>query len=142
MELGTDELFAQLIQTTQPKYSLTAEYQGNCLFDPSRNGGFGSGGGGAGPTAGGDSSGGEGGSPLVLQDSIGPYDYAVLAADTKQPMLDWLSQNGYYIPAGTDDVVDRYIHSGRLFPGPQAAEGQRRRATSSRWWSSTRATCP
>ena len=41
MTLGTDELFAQLINTTQPKYVLDAEYRGSCPFDPARGGGFG-----------------------------------------------------------------------------------------------------
>ncbi len=114
MELGVDELFAQLIVTTQPKYVLIPEYRGDCSFDPSRGGG--------GPgLAGATDSDGEGalpddpGSPLVLEDSVGPYDYAVLRADSKQPMLDWLAQNGYFIPAGTDDVIDPYINPGAYF---------------------------
>src|SRR4051812_10293852 len=98
LELGTDELFTQLLATTQPKYKLNRVYEGNCSFDPSRFGGGGS------PTAAGNSggggSGGEGdqapGSPLVYQDSVGPYDYAVLKADTKDDMLKWLADNRYF----------------------------------------------
>lgn len=114
MTLGSDELFAQLIATTQPKYVLDAEYRGDCAFDPSNfPGGFG-----GSPTS--DSSDGEGGdadggSPLVLEDSIGPYDYAILKADSKQPMLDWLNTNGYFIPVGTEDVVGPYIRPGAFF---------------------------
>lgn len=114
LEVGTDELFAQLIATTQPKYSLTPVYHGNCLFDPNRGGGFG----GSPDSAGGDSdAGGEGGggSVLVVQDSVGPYDYAVLQADSKQPMLDWLNENGFFVPVGTDDAVDPYINPGAYF---------------------------
>jgi hypothetical protein len=88
MELGTDELFAQLIAQTQPTYRLDREYRGDCPFDPFR----GNGGGGF-PSPSNDSAGegdGQGGSPLVLRDTVGPYDYAVLRADEKQPMLDWL----------------------------------------------------
>jgi MYXO-CTERM domain-containing protein len=112
MELGTDELFAQLIATTQPKYRLDREYRGDCPFDPFRNGGgFGS------PSSDSAGEGGddEGANPLVLRDSIGPYDYAVLRADEKQPMLDWLSDNGFFVPAGTDDVVGPYIQPGAYF---------------------------
>ena len=114
LEVGTDELFAQLIQTTQPKYQLTAEYRGDCWFDPSR-GGFGGGAGGdpSAPTDDGESGGG--GNPLVLQDSVGPYDYAVLRADSKQPMLDWLEENRFFVPASTDEVVDPYIRPGAYF---------------------------
>lgn len=114
MELGTDELFAQLIATTQPKFVLDREYRGDCPFDPNR-GGFGgsdSADGDPSPPAG---EGGGGGNPLVLQDSIGPYDYAVLRADSKDEMLAWLTDNGYFIPVGTEDVVDAYIQPGAYF---------------------------
>lgn len=115
--IGSDELFVQLISTTQPVYRLQAEYNGNCPFDPSRNGGLG--GGSAGPASdsdeGGGGGGGEGYDPLVIRDSVGPYDYAVLRADQKQPMLDWLDQNGFFVPAGTDGVVDAYIRPGAYF---------------------------
>jgi hypothetical protein len=116
LELGTDELFTQLLATTQPKYKLTRVYDGNCSFDPSRGFGLGgtpsaNGGGGSGGQGGGDTP----GSPLVYQDSIGPYDYAVLKADTKDAMLQWLSDNRYFVPAGTDDAIGPYIRPGSFF---------------------------
>ena len=37
LELGSDELFVQLTNTTQPKYKLNRVYEGDCGFDPSRN---------------------------------------------------------------------------------------------------------
>jgi hypothetical protein len=113
LELGTDELFAQLINTTQPKYRLDREYQGNCPFDPNNPGGFG-GGAPSDSEADGDDR-GDGQGVLVLEDSIGPYDYAVLRADAKQPMLDWLNENRYFVPAGTDDAVTAYIRPGAYF---------------------------
>jgi hypothetical protein len=117
LELGTDELFAQLLATTQPKYKVNRIYDGNCSFDPSR------GGGGLGtPTAAGSGgstdhggNGDPGGGPLVFQDSVGPYDYAVLKADTKDPMLQWLADNHYFVPAGTDDAIAPYINPGSYF---------------------------
>ncbi len=114
MTLGTDELFAQLVAQTQPTYRLDREYRGDCPFDPFRSGGFGGG------SPSNDSSGEAGsqdggGSPLVLRDTVGPYDFAVLRADEKQPMLDWLSDNGFFVPAGTDDVVGPYIQPGAYF---------------------------
>ncbi len=118
LQLGTDELFTQLLATTQPKYKIDRVYEGNCSFDPSR-GGFGLGGtptaNGAGGGAGGQGGGDTGGSPLVYQDSVGPYDYAVLKADTKDAMLQWLSDNRYFVPAGTDDAVGPYIRPGSFF---------------------------
>src|SRR5439155_17747914 len=55
LELGTDELFNQLIVQTQPKYKLNRVYEGNCSFDPSRFGGFQNS---AAPSAGGTTGGG------------------------------------------------------------------------------------
>jgi hypothetical protein len=117
LQLGTDELFNQLIAQTQPKYKVNRVYEGNCSFDPSRSGGFNNS---AAPTAGGSTGGGgqgdiSGQSPLVIQDSIGPYDYAVLKADSKDAMLQWLTDNHYFVPAGTDDTVGPYIRPGAFF---------------------------
>ena len=118
LELGTDELFSALTTNTQPKYKVNRVYEGNCSFDPSR-GGFGLGGTPSAGNSGGGGSGGSGdqapGSPLVYQDSVGPYDYAVLKADTKDPMLQWLADNRYFVPAGTDDAIGPYIHPGSYF---------------------------
>jgi MYXO-CTERM domain-containing protein len=110
LELGTDELFNQLINQTQPKYILNNKYEGSCSFG---NGRFG-----ASPSLGQDGGGGSGGGDgkaLVVQDSIGPYDYAVLHADSKDAMLAWLQTNRYFVPTGTDSVVDAYIHPGAYF---------------------------
>ena len=116
LDLGTDELFTELLATTQPKYEINRVYEGSCSFDPSHGGGF------NGPTAGatggaGGSGGGDGsgGSPLVYQSSIGPYDYAVLSADSQDAMLQWLSDNRYFVPTGTSDAVGPYIHTGAYF---------------------------
>lgn len=112
LELGTDELFNVITTTTQPKYVLTRKYEGNCTFDPSRFA--------LAPGAvadGENAAGGAGGgsSPLVIQDSVGPYDYAVLKADAKDEMLQWLKDNRYFIPTGTEDAVGPYIRPGAYF---------------------------
>ena len=105
LELGTDELFNQLTAQTQPKYRLQRNF-GSCgqrnLFSPTAA--FGKGTDESLPP-----------SPLVIEGSIGPYNYAVLKADSKQPMLDWLEQNHYFVPVGTDDVVGPYVHTGAFF---------------------------
>lgn len=108
--VGTDELFAQLIATTQPKYRLNREYEGNCPFDPQGPGNFG-----GSPAS--DSGGSERGedSVLVLRDSVGPYDYAVLRADSQQPMLDWLAANRFFVPTATATAVAPYIRPGAYF---------------------------
>lgn len=113
LELGTDEVFNVVTNRTQPKYRLTRQYEGNCGFDPALRA-FGA------PTSdsesagsGGSKSGGA--SPLVIQDSVGPYDYAVLKADVKDDMVKWLNDNRYFIPVGTTDVVGPYIRPGAYF---------------------------
>jgi hypothetical protein len=117
MDVGTDELFVQLIQQTQPLYRLDLEYNGDCPFDPNRGGGLGFGDSASPNEDAGDDGdgGGDGYNPLVIRDTVGPYDYAVLRADEKQPMLDWLDANGFFVPAGTDSAVDAYIRPGAYF---------------------------
>ncbi len=121
LEVGTDELFAQIIQQTQPKYVLTAEYDGDCWFDPSRQDSGASAGEG---DDGGDGGGGEPTSPLVLRESVGPYDAAVLDASSKEAMLQWLEDNGFFVPAGTDEAVEPYIREGGYFLALKLLKGQ------------------
>lgn len=56
-----------------------------------------------------------GSSVAVKQGSVGPYDFAVLSAADKTAMLEWLNDNRYFIPAGTDSAVDPYINPGSYF---------------------------
>jgi hypothetical protein len=113
IDVGSVELFDQLDTTTRPTYVL----QNNPCF-PSRRGlGLG-----CGAAAGADqassapeSPNGMQMSPLVTQDSVGPYEFAVLRADSKTEMLNWLNTNRYVIPAGTDSAVGPYIRPGAYF---------------------------
>ena len=112
MELGSEELFSQLEAKTAPQFFLSQSFLGNCS-GPSLGCGSSSSlsraGGGFFPPS---EDGTIPGSPLVVQDSIGPYDYAVLKADDQTEMLKWLNTNRYLVPAGTDAVLKPYIHSG------------------------------
>jgi MYXO-CTERM domain-containing protein len=110
--LGTDELFTRVIQTTQPRYRLMTEFPDACEPPPPP------------PAAPPPPSGGDGGGLVVTVDTIGPYDYAVLQANDKQPMLDWLSTNGYFVPAGTGAAVDPYIRPGGYFLALKLKKGQ------------------
>jgi Uncharacterized protein conserved in bacteria (DUF2330) len=112
LQLGTEELFTQLINTTQPRYFVNTVTTGTCSGRSATV--FGS----AAPSAANDSAGAESNgssSPLVTQASIGPYDYAVLKADDKTAMFNWLTTNHYFIPTGTDATVGPYIHPGAYF---------------------------
>jgi hypothetical protein len=68
--------------------------------------------------------------PVVAEGGVGPYDYAVLKADSKDDMLNWLTANHYYVPVGTDDAVGNYIHPGayflalKLMPGKSSGDIQ------------------
>lgn len=115
IDLGVDELFTRLTSTTQPKYRLTRVYP-DC-GGKSAGRGF--------PNAAQADSDGAGGvadmaspsppSPLVLQSSVGPYDYAVLKADNKDLMLQWLKDNRYFVPTGTEQASAPYIRPGAFF---------------------------
>ena len=117
LELGTDELFARLTLATQPRYQMNTTFSANCRGLSGAGGSTGFGGGAAGGGPGGFADAGSAGppSPLVVQDSVGPYDYAVLRADSKADMLEWLQSNHYFVPAGTDDSVAPYIRPGSFF---------------------------
>jgi hypothetical protein len=116
LTLGVDELFTALTNATQPKYRMRTTFEGNCAFGGAGgtggSGGFGGTGGAGGSTGFADAG---SPSPLVIEDSLGPYDYAVLKADSKADMLQWLNDNRYYVPAGTDDAVGPYIRPGAYF---------------------------
>ena len=124
LKLSTQELFDQLIDRTQPEYQLQV------ITDPSCFSGADGGSQGGGPSSGSAGSGGgaAGGpnSPLVLRDAVGPYDYAVLRADDKQAMFDWLSQNRFFVPVGTDspNVIGPYIGPGKFFLALKLRSGQ------------------
>ena len=114
LKLGTEELFTQLINTTQPRYFVQTTFTGTCS-----GGAFGLGGlapASASVNDSAESAGMSGGfNPLVTQASIGPYDYAVLRADRKEEMLQWLADNRYFIPTGTEETVGPYIRPGAYF---------------------------
>ena len=112
MELGTDEVFAQIVTTTQPRYTLDREFEGSCGFGGRGVPGLNDASEGSGdPSPDAD----DGNNTLVIRDTVGPYDFAVLRADSKQPMLDWLRDNRFFVPTGTEDIVDAYIRPGAYF---------------------------
>ncbi len=120
LKLGTEELFTQLINTTQPRYFVQTVINGTCgEGNPFALGRTDT------PTsAAGEASDAGNASPLVTRASIGPYDYAVLRADSKDEMLNWLTNNHFFIPAGTDATVAPYIHTGGYFLALKLKSGQ------------------
>ena len=137
LEVGTDELFTMLDSTTLPQYRLMNNVQycnggtsSSTDVDGAGGCGFGSA---ASPNYGGGGASDMGiavahdmaaGGVVVTQASIGPYDYAVLKADDETAMLQWLSDNRYFVPAGTDAAVTPYIHPGAYFLALKLRGGQ------------------
>lgn len=122
VELGTDELFTQLVARTAPRYLLTGVDPSACR-PPSL---------GCSPSApllrAAPQTEQAPDSPLVVRASIGPYDYAVLKADDKTAMLDWLNTNRFFVPATSDEALAPYLRPGASFLAlklrPGASTGQ------------------
>lgn len=114
--LGTEELFTLLDAQTRPTFQLTQTF--NC------GGGGGFGCGSDDSAIGAPNSFEEQPDVLVTKAALGPYDYAVLRADAKEPMLEWLRANNYFVPAGTDDTLRPYIRSGAYFLAVKLRSGQ------------------
>lgn len=115
LKVGTDELFTKLLAQTQPTYVVKSVQGKACPSSgPSISLGCGS----FAPNASirtQDSGALPPPTPLVVRSSVGPYEYAVLKADSKTEMLKWLSDNRFFIPTGTEDVVGPYIRPGSYF---------------------------
>ena len=110
--IGTDELFTSILSNTQPRYQFTVLNAEECNPLPTPT---------APPNAGGDAGADDG--VVVSREVVGPFETAVLRADDKQPMLDWLSENRFFVPAGTDEAVDPYIKEGAYFLALKLAAG-------------------
>ncbi len=126
LELGTDELFSKLQAQTNPQYTITTNRifcgGGSSSYTHSSNGCGGDFFGASSDNAASydlgafaSDLGASNPSPVVVQSSIGPYDYAVLKADDQTEMLDWLNANRYFVPDATGAAVAPYIHPGGYF---------------------------
>ena len=51
----------------------------------------------------------EDGVTVVEQNSVGPYDYAILQATAVEPLFEWLEANDYDIPRGVMPFVEPYV---------------------------------
>jgi hypothetical protein len=124
VKAGTDELFEVLDSATRPQFQLSTSLNPKCR--PS-NIGFGCGARLASPTAnvGGTGGGSEiGPGPLVLRDTAGPYEYAVLKADSQAELTQWLNTNRYFVPVTSDAALKPYIRPGAFFLALKLRSGQ------------------
>lgn len=116
LKIGNDDVFNELEKATAPSFVLDSSgtFCGG-------GGGFGCG---SADSALARDSNPEPMSPAVIVSSVGPYDYAVVRADSKQPMLDWLNDNRFFVPTGTEGAIDPYIHEGAYFLALRLRSGQ------------------
>jgi hypothetical protein len=121
LRLGTEELFTQIQVATNPQFLLSLT--GNCGSSGSVGCGVSSQ-----DSASRANNVGPGGEPMepiaVKVASAGPYDYAVLRADEKQPMLDWLAENRFFIPADGMSSMDSYFRPGAYFLALKLRSGE------------------
>lgn len=108
--LGSQELFDALEATTRPQFLLQGQAGEGC-----GGSGFGCGGAESFLATASRDAGGETGGVAVVQSSAGPYEYAVVRADEKAPMFDWLRDNGYFVPSASDASFDPYIRPNAFF---------------------------
>lgn len=117
--LSTEEVFDVLETATNP----TFQYTQQVAFCGS--GGFGCGGAADAESIASATPRGPRPDPVaVVQSSAGPFEFAVVRADDKQPMLDWLRNNRYVVPSGGEDLLDPYIRPGAYFLALKLKSGQ------------------
>lgn len=119
LSVGTNALFTQLEQRTAPAFVTNTEIVGTCRSEPgcsyppyaadgTRGGGYAD----AGAAA---ADAGPSGVVVEFHGTVGPYDAAVLSGGTAAELLDWLTTNGYQIPASSTPLIDDYVHRGHHF---------------------------
>jgi hypothetical protein len=112
--LSTDQLFTQLGQSTRPQFYLNYEYEGECMWpeydyydDDCFN---------CGPSpSSADASGSEESVEVIQQAQVGPFETAILKADSSSALLQWLQDNGYDLPDNLQSVLDPYVLSDSHF---------------------------
>lgn len=82
-----------------------------------------------GPSAGGDNAGGStgsggGGVVVIAEEVVGPYATVQLAANDPAALKNWLTMNGYNLPADIAPVVDAYLAEGFGFLAMKLVPGQ------------------
>ena len=74
--------------------------------------------------AAGSSSGGGGGVTVVSQSVVGPYDTVQLQSTDPTALSDWLTANGFAIPAAVQPVIAAYVQEGFDFLALKLQPGQ------------------
>lgn len=106
VEVGSFRLIQSALDATVPVYGLSQS--GACDDGSNSSVGFiqdpdgGAAGGGSGPE-------------ILVQDTVGVFEYAVLQGGTSETIGDWLADNGYAPDDEAPDLLDAYIDEGHVF---------------------------
>lgn len=106
LAVGSDTIFQLLEQYTSPTFMLNWKNNGNCygpqcyLEDA---------------TAGGSGGGKGNGVEVLAQDSVGPYDYALLQGTSGEDIVKWLNENKFVQPASTVPLIQSYAQKSYVF---------------------------
>jgi len=126
VKVGTDELFEVLENTTRPRFLLTTTLNAQCRpSGPILSCGCGGRALSAGAGGGEFADAGSTNNALVLQNTEGPYHYAVLKADSQAEMQTWLNDNRFFVPVTSDAALRPYIRPGGYFLALKLKSGQR-----------------
>lgn len=61
---------------------------------------------------------------ILSSGETGPFQYLVLAAKDATPLLDWLNQEGYSLPASANAIVQSHLDKGDVFVALKLQNGQ------------------
>lgn len=121
VRLGAEEVFTVLENATNPAFLYQ---QGFAFCDADDGGGFGCSSDEDAPTNSAQPPPDMPDPVLVKQSTAGPFEFAVVRADDKAPMLEWLRANRYLVPTGGEDLLDPYIGTGQFFLALKLRSGQ------------------
>ena len=107
VDVSSDLAFTRVQIASNPRYTLTTTFEGNCAI-PTSSFGTGGAGGGSGDGFGGQGGSGPGPIAVLAEGNVGPYDWVVIQSDASydqigQVAVDWLIEEGYdVVPPGGD----------------------------------------
>lgn len=102
-------VFGVFDQQTAPRFQATFETEGACVGRRTPDIALG-----AADEASFDGNGGDPFNPVnvILRDNVGPYETVVLDAPSGAEAAEWLTENGYGVPPGADQLLTTYLMKG------------------------------
>jgi hypothetical protein len=125
VSVGTDQMFTAVSGRTVPTHQVSYVTEGTCQPEPKST--FGAGGAAAGSSGSGGTTGtadaGVGGVNVVFQGAVGPYDTAVIQSGSADAVLQWLSDNMYYVGDDAKTIIATYVSEGKYFVAVRLTNG-------------------